>query len=131
MVTVHEVSGTGLIFEGRYYHFTKGKPAPIGFFIGAHYRHRFMKEDYNYKGVALKSKGYADDMGLNLGYKMRIQSIVFDFLGGYGGGGGRWTSSTDNRNKIDPFFLGDFSDFTNFIRVEAAIGIVFPKVPRK
>ena len=70
-------------------------------------------------------------LGLNLGYKVRIQSIVFDFLGGYGGGGGRWTSSTDNRNKIDPFFLGDFSDFTNFIRVEASIGIVFPKVPRK
>jgi hypothetical protein len=117
--------------EARYYPFTKRKPAPLGFFVGAHYRYRILQEEYHDNGINITSHGHAHDIGLNAGYKVGAGRFIFDFLAGYGAGGGKWTSSTGDRSMIDSFFRDDFTDFTNFIRLEASVGFTFPKVKRK
>lgn len=77
MITVYEVTGWGIMPEVRYYPFTGGrKVAPVGFFIGLHYRYKFLKEDYNEYGIHVTSRGHSHDLGVNAGYKLRAGRFI-------------------------------------------------------
>lgn len=122
MVERYKVTGWGLVPEVRIYPFNAYKPAPIGFFIGSHFRYRSLKEVGDLPGGAKEAKAYAFNFGFNTGYKIRISQFIMDIVLGYGPSGGAWRGNKGSYS---------FKHFEDKMKIEFSVGFVFPEIPRK
>ena len=132
---VYTVKGWGIMPEIRYYITSKRRAAPVGFFIGSHYRYRQVTEKFsNSKEIndtTISNDGRISDVGFNLGYKFLFSGrIGLDFLVGYGYSSGKWVTET-NRDKIDSFFAKQMDGFENRFRLELSLAYFFPKIKIK
>ncbi len=117
MEEYRNIKGFGLMPEIRYYPLSGNRPAPLGLFIGTHFRYRWLKETYIHDSFDEVARAKVYDYGFNFGYKFNSDMLSIDFLVGIGK-----PSGTDN-------FLGsDELDFTNSVRLELNIGFIFPEI---
>ncbi len=128
--------GWGLMPEARYYPFTKHKPAPDGFFTAVYFRYRSLTETYNGANylnrkdtISVITKGNAYHYGIDVGYKLTAGNVLLEILYGLGIANGTWQTPNE-RDKMDPTFKTDLSDMINSMRVEIALGFVFPKIKK-
>ena len=133
--------------EVRYYPFTEKKIAPRGFSLGLYYRYGSYKETYTGKdftqnspsfpnpgnqspNVNIETEGSTNAFGVSIGYKLNFGPFILEPLVGFGTVSGDWNTPND-RNKIDPFFKDDLSDFQYSGRIELKLGFHFPQMKDK
>jgi hypothetical protein len=137
-VEVHKITGWGLMSELRYYPGTREKRAPLGVFLGAHFRYRNLTEDYtgedylltrqNHKVYAnLSTEAIAYNYGVHVGYKAHLYVFALELLAGFGGANGTWKTPNE-RERINPDFKADLYGIENAFRFEVSVGFIFPKV---
>jgi hypothetical protein len=116
------LNGFGIEPEFRVYPFTRYKTAPLGPFVGTHFRYRWLTEHYNgYNSFTAKAKAY--NFGINAGYKLKVDFLTFEFLFALGKSAGKWeTAGIEYRD----FEGHDLTNATNHMRFEVSIGFLFP-----
>jgi hypothetical protein len=140
-VLVYHTYGWGIMPEVRYYPFVGIKPAPLGFFVGLHYRYRSLTEKYTgedyffskpYGGYSktyanITTTGKASNFGIDFGYKYNINVVTLELLAGFGAATGQWQTPNE-REHINPDVKNDLSGLPNSFRLEVSLGFVLPKV---
>lgn len=132
---IYLMKGTGFTPELRYYPFTRQLRAPVGFFIGAYYRHYALSDHYTGEDQQLtstfhpvytdvSSTGKADAYGFMLGVKKSFGYITLETLLGIGPMKFEWTNAA-GRQKMKPD-IRDNAPING--RLEIAVGIMFPKM---
>ena len=123
----YELSSQGFIPEVRYYPFHKRRTAPLGFFVGPAFRYAKLTEEYTPGKTEID--GSVFNYGLVSGYKFRYKFLVGEALLGYGSGKISDEFMTASRagfsSVSDP---ENFDDIKRNIRLEIAVGVIFPKV---
>jgi hypothetical protein len=127
-VEIQNLKGWGIMPEIRLYPITNKIEAPLGFFIGIHYRQRWLTEHYFKQPNDFKTKAKAYNYGLNLGYTFHSDELTIEALIGFGKAGGAW-NIPNSRNLIPSDELNeDLSDVANQLRLELKIGIILPEI---
>jgi len=122
----NNVKGWGIMPELRFYPFATYKQAPLGFFMGTHYRFRWLTERYFPNSNHFMAEAKAYNYGLNIGYKLNVDYLTFDFLVGIGKSGGTWKTVYEEYYEPGDFEGKDLSGLKNYSRIEVTIGFLIP-----
>ena len=138
---VYQNNGKAIMPGFRYYPFIKKRVAPKGLSIGLYYRYFWLEETYagedysadrnsfqsNQRPNAnVKTKGNVSNFGFSFAYKFFAGPVIFEPLIGFGTSKGEWDTPNE-REKIDPFFNTQLTDFQFSGRVEIKVGFYFSR----
>ena len=126
----YSITGLGAMTEFRYYPFRRYVDAPLGTFVGGHFRARSVKESYDPTFQNITTFGYIFDLGSHVGYKLNSKQITLELVLGLGYPYASFISP-NRREEIPVMFTEDLNEFSSYLRMEMSIGYIFPKLQMK
>ncbi len=123
LIEVYSLKGPGIMPEYRFYPFAKENKIQTGLFTSIHFRYFYLKRNY----IPPNSSDIETDVlhllnsGLNVGYKCKLNSFIFELLCGYG------LVYIKEPIKYYSLYFENFTSKKDFIRLEISIGFAFPK----
>jgi hypothetical protein len=129
-----DVEGWGIMPEARIYPLKNKRHCPAGLFAGTYFRYRNLTDNSPELSL-VKHNGNDFNFGLCAGYKIYINHLIIEFLGGIGHKFGSWSDIEKNNNAqsgvIDDNSNGNDSPLIDNMRLEVSLGFLFPSMDKK